>query len=817
MTRNACSNDTRALFRPTLLSLAVSLALATPALAQDNNDNDNPNIDDEIIGLEEVVVTAQRREENLLTIPVTVDVFSAAEIEKTGALNLFEMQDFIPGFEVGESATQSSIAIRGVSSSNISTGGDPSVATFYDEVYLPRGATSMAFSDMARVEVLKGPQGTLYGRNAAAGVVNMVPNAPSADTDAFVRLRMGNFDLFRVEAMGNVALADNFFLRANILTNNRDGFAENVVDYGRDPGAQDNLVARIAGLWTISDTVRLQLSYDYDEVDNAPRGAFGVSEWAECPDDPFCGRVRNDVLEPSETRDMSATTGKLYWDISDSFTSKLIVSYRDYTLTNRQDEDGTAEYDRYLDTDNLEDSDILYNELQFNWSGDNVNLVFGGVYSKETTHQVIPVNTNTDSAMRAVTSGLAAETGFPLTHIWDPNQMAGLMSALLQQPISPEMIVGTGDFFYDQLDMFLPGTPIVGPSFAGQSWSEIYYNDGDFKNYGLYADVDWQFADHWSVLAGLRYSKDEKTFSWRNPPNTFNAVRPGTADIVFLPVPGYEQARTGTLVANDSWDDVTGRLVLNYSISDNSTTFLSYSTGYKSGGYDSLNVMTSDNPLDPEQSENIEWGIKGDFFSNRLRAQLAVFNLEIDGRQRSVESKPPGQPQAIPVVINGDQEFTGVELTLDWVITDEVQAGFVTTWRDQEATWEPFYNAEGDLVTEAFSDTAATNYGVWADSYFPLGVGALAIRGEYFFYENNDELDPTIIVRDIPGFGDDRKLLNGRIAWVNDHWTVAVWGKNLLDNEVTSNISDISSASFGTPFVNIDPPRTYGIEVGYQF
>lgn len=799
---------------PLRLAIASALLAAGPALAQDAADDTTA----EIVGLEEIVVTAQRREQNALEIPVTVDVFSAAEIEKTGALNLFEIQDFIPGFEVGESATQSSISIRGVSSSNISTGGDPSVATFYDEVYLPRGATSMAFSDMARVEVLKGPQGTLYGRNAAAGVVNMVPNAPAPETEGFVRVRAGNFDLFRIEAMGNVALADNFFLRTNVLSNNRGGFADNVIEGGRDPGEQENLVARVAGLWTMSDALRLQLAWEQDTVDNAPRGAWGLSQWSECPDDPFCGRVRNDVIEPEESRDMSSVTGKLYWDISDRLSSKLIVSYREFELINRQDEDGTAEFDRYLDTDNIEDSDIQYNELQFNWSGDKVNVVFGGVYSKENTFQVIPVNTNADSAMRAVTSGIAAQTGFPLDHIWNPYEMSALMSALTQQPISPEMIMATGDFFYDQLDLFLPGTPVVGPSFAGQSWSEIYYNEGDFENYGLYGDVDWQLNDRWSLLFGLRWSKDEKTFSWRNPPNTLNAIRPGTDDIVFLPIPGYEQARTGTLVASDSWDDVTGRAVVNYQIHDNALTYLSYSTGYKSGGYDSLDVTTSDNPLRPEESENIEWGLKGDFFGQRLRTQLSVFKLEIEGRQRSVETKPPGQPQAIPTVINGDQEFTGVEVTLNWLVTDVFQLGFVTTWRDQEATWDPFYNAIGELVTETSSSTTDTDYSLWADWAVPLSRGALAIRGEYFFYENNDELDPTLVGgRDIPGFGDDRRMLNARIAWVDDRWTIGLWGKNLLDNEVTSGVSDISTASFGTPFVSIDPPRTYGIEVGYQF
>ena len=149
------NSENRRVLRQRALSLAIVMGLSAPVLAQEAGETEDSN---QFIGLEEVVVTAQRREQNALDIPVTVDVFSAQDIEKTGALTLADVQDFIPGFEVGGGVTQSSIRIRGVSSPNISTGGDPSVATFYDEVYLPRGATSVALSDLARIEVLKGPQ-----------------------------------------------------------------------------------------------------------------------------------------------------------------------------------------------------------------------------------------------------------------------------------------------------------------------------------------------------------------------------------------------------------------------------------------------------------------------------------------------------------------------------------------------------------------------------------------------------------------------------------------------------------------------------------
>lgn len=826
-------------FEAVCLAVAAAI-LPTFALAQD-------------AVLEEITVTAQKREQSTLDVPITVDVFTADQIEKTGALNLIEMQDFIPGFEIGSNPTQASITIRGVSSANISTGGDPSVATFYDDIYVPRAATTVSFTDMQRVEVLKGPQGTLYGRNAAAGVVNMVPNRPNAETEGFVRMRAGNFDLLRLEAMGNVALSENFFLRANVLTNTRDGYLTNLAPGERDPGEQDNIAARISALWEISDVTDLQISYDYDKVDNSARAAVGLSPWSACPSDPRCDNVLNDVINGKETRDMWAANVKLNHEFNDQWSAKFVTGYRTFETINKQDEDGTAEFDRYLDTDNIEDSDINYSELQFNFNTERVNVVFGANYSKESTHQEIPVNSNVDSVMRAVTSeirrdivnGVNDDLGLegddrlpeeqvlaligqqiglpfplPMEHIWDPLSMSFFMNTQ-GLPLTPGDIIASGDTYYDVVQgMGFPG-PFVGPSHAGQPWSEYYFNDGDFTNWGLYGDVDFQVNDRWNLLFGLRYSNDEKSFSWRNPANSFTAVRPGTPDLVFQPHPLYPDARNGTLTAVHDWDKVTGRAVARYQVTDNAQVFASYSTGYKSGGYDSLDVSTSDNPLRPEESENIEIGLKGDFADNRLRVQLSVFDMTIDGRQRTVDSRPPGQLSPIPTINVGDQEFKGVEAVVDWLVVDNLQFGFMTTWRDAEATWDEYYDANGELAGgPQAKNSTNTDYTVTMDWQPDLGPGDLEFRLEYIFNENTGAFDSTSVVDpdDYPGYYEDRKELNARIAWTSesDKYMAALWGKNLLDQKLLGGISDISIL-FRTPFTSVSAPMTYGVEFGVRF
>ncbi len=810
------------------------------------------------IVLDEITVTAQKREQSTIEVPITVDVFGATDIEQTGALNLQDMQDFIPGFEVGENPTQATITVRGVSSANISTGGDPSVATFYDEVYVPRAATSITFSDLQRVEVLKGPQGTLYGRNAAAGVVNLVPNRPGADSEGFVRARVGNFDLFRIEAMGNTALSENFFVRANILSNTRGGYVTNLVPGGRDAGEQENIAARLSALWTISDATDLQVSYDYDKVDNAPRAAIGLSAFAACPLDPRCGVMLNDVVAGKETRDMWAANAKLNHDFNDAWSAKFIAGYRKFDTINKQDEDGTAEIDRYLDTDNIENSDISYTELQFNFSSDRVNVVFGANYSREDVHQEIPVNTNVDSAMRAVTTeiraGVVAEVnaalgitdpddpnwlpepqalaalgqllGLPFTpdmqHIWDPVTMS-IFLGTQGLNVTPQEVVASGDLYYDALQvMGFPG-PFVGPGFAGSAWSEIYFNDGDFRNWGIYGDVDFAVNDRLNLLFGLRYSNDEKSFSWRNPANTFetSGARTGipTPDLVFLPIPGYTEARTGTLTASHDWDKVTGRAVARYQIAENAQVFASYSTGYKSGGYDSLDVSTSEFPLRPEESTNIEVGLKGVFFDNRLRAQVALFDMEIDGRQRTVDAFPPGGgTNPIPTIITGNEDFQGIEVVLDWYPVESFRVGLITTVRDARAVWEAFDGPGDDNGGAGPKSTTDTDYTITLGWTPEIGRGSLDTRLDYIFNEDTSQLDPNFVPVVIPGFYEDRQELNARIAWTNDSdtWTVALWGRNLLDQKLLGGVRDIS-APFGTPFTSVAAPLTWGAEFAYRF
>ncbi|NKI18541.1 TonB-dependent receptor [Spongiibacter sp. KMU-166] len=745
--------------------IGVSCLLPSLALAANN------------LALEEVLVTAQKREQSAMTVPVTVDTFTTQDLENTGALTMSDIQAYIPGLKVGNSVqddsnvTQSSFVIRGIKSSNISTGGDPSVATFLDGVYLPRAAITVPFSDIERVEVLKGPQGTLFGRNAAAGVVNFISNAPSLEEAyGFGFVKGGNYELLRGELMGNLPLNSAMALRVNMLHNQRAAVTENEGPAKPDPGEQDNQFARVAFLWEVNDRLRTLWTADIDRVDNGPEVRIGISEEHSNYPDPSDRKLNTDAINAGESRDMEGLTGKLWYDFGDSGMLSLIASYRQFDTYNLQDEDGTAVEDVYVDTNNEEDSNISYFELQYNVASEWADIVVGVNYSTEDTFQ----RTSLTFSYGAVAELASSMASLP----------PGVINALL------------------------------GSQLAGNYVTETMTNTGDFQSYGVYTDMDFSLTEKLNVIVGLRYSRDDKAFTWFAPLTDF-PLSQAQGENFFFNSDGLESA-------SESWGKVTGRGVLNYQLGERAMVFASYSTGYKSGGYDSLNPGSGEAPLEPEVVQNYELGVKGDFLESRIRTQAALFHMTIDDRQEAIESRQPGSSAAVPTVINTDEELQGIELTFDWLITESVRAGIVYTYREQDSSREAHFDAQGEFVeADNRSESTPQEYTLSLDWSPETRFGLLLFHVDYIFEENTDPENEDHIdeFNRVNGYGTDTELLNARIALTlpSGDYEFALWGKNLLDNGRTSQPGGLTGDVLGTYHVGITPPPTYGLDLKVFF
>ncbi len=262
-------------------SLGVLLSCCSSfVLAQDDTKKSNG------LSLEEIIVTAQKREQSAQDVPIALSAFSGSFLETIAADNLTDLSAYTPGLEIS-GVTQPRFQIRGVQTSDFGVGTDPAVGLFVDGVYAARsGAGIVFFSDIERVEVVKGPQGTLFGRNTAAGAISIITNKPNVkEFEGRVQLRYGRFDKKQFDGMINIPFTDTFASRANLLVNKQDGFETDGIT-GVDYGREDNVTGRVQLRWEPSDKTAVNFSYEFDHTEqdeNPPIVSVANGEFTAAP------------------------------------------------------------------------------------------------------------------------------------------------------------------------------------------------------------------------------------------------------------------------------------------------------------------------------------------------------------------------------------------------------------------------------------------------------------------------------------------------------------------------------------------------------
>jgi iron complex outermembrane receptor protein len=227
--------------------------------------------------IEEIIVTAQLRSQSLQDVPIAMQVVDRQLIEDVAAEDMGDLNGFVPGLVVsGDSPTQPRYQIRGIQTGDFGVGTDPAVGVYVDGIYAARSGASMtAFNDIERIEVLKGPQGTLFGRNSAAGAISIVTAQPSHEFDSLLRVRVGEFGKQYFEGMINTPIGEHFAVRANGVFNKSDGWMQDAAT-GADLNPEENWAGRVAMRWDLSDATSATLSFDHDNLDQLARPAIGL-------------------------------------------------------------------------------------------------------------------------------------------------------------------------------------------------------------------------------------------------------------------------------------------------------------------------------------------------------------------------------------------------------------------------------------------------------------------------------------------------------------------------------------------------------------
>lgn len=732
---------------------ATPFAIAVPASAQDA-----PAANEE-----EIIVTARRTEESLQDVPAAVSAFNGAALERLGATEATGLQGAVPNLNVVQgrgSSNATNVYIRGVGQPDALQTFDPAVGFYVDGVYYSRiRGTQMELFDLDRVEVLRGPQGTLYGKNTIGGAISLVTRRPGAggEPHALASLTVGDYDQREMRVTASSPITDNFALGGAFFAATRDGYVTNP-NTGEEYNDRNAWGARVAAAFDPTSNFSIDFAVDYTEEDNALTmgqptntltnvlGTVLYPVPADAPEFNF-EAVATPGLPNSSTMNHGGASLRMAWDLGNNWTIKSITGARELEYADYVDIDATAL--ELGDVFVAVDQDQFSQELQAIYEGDRLTVVSGLYY----------LNENIDSHQEAYADAFVI--GF-----------AGLTS--FTRTIDDEL----------------------------ETTSQAAYINGSFD-----------LTDRLSVSAGLRYTEEEKQYFRTTSTFYSNAAFNGTF----------------AFDAEDTWDDTSGTISLDYRASDNVLLYGRIAQGFKSGGFNGrANDPGSDQPYDPETVVSYEVGAKTDWMDGRLRANLAVFHNDYEDFQARVSRlvTSPSQPVEGPdfAVLNaGAMQISGAELELTYLATDALRLDAQIGYLDAE--YEEFFEeriiatvptiVDRSFQEPAFSPDWTARFG--ANYEFDLADnGSLTLNGSARYrsemalaVDNSDVFTGTIF----PGmWQDDYWLYDASLTWrdPNEQFSVGVVGRNLSDEVYRTDAQEFSSVG-GIRTAYYGAPRTYSL------
>lgn len=752
--------------------------------------------------IEEVIVTSRRRDESQQDVPLSVTAFGTEAIERLQPTTLRDFDGLAPNVYIGMNTAgpgASALYIRGVGYGDIEKTQSPQVGVIVDGIQIGSSTGQLIdVFDVESIEVNRGPQGVLFGKNTIGG--NIVVNRARPDFEKFglkFSAEGGNYDSLNVKGRVNIPLSDTLALKVGAISRQRDGFYDNVT-LDRTAGDIKLQSQTVALRWKPSESFDGTLTYDRLR----DRSQIPAQDPRFDGDNRFVNRA--DKTEPVKY-DFDQFGLRFDWDLSDRVTLHNITGWHDSRDLVNQDFDGgsiggTASPFAQLHTLRDQDYEVLTEELRLSFAVNDRLDLMAGIYYFESD---LAFRQDTNNVLQ-VPLGLPA--GVPCSAIgFRDNPQVG--NALCQFPNARSTQI------------------------ASEEVESISY----------FGSINWRPTDTLEIALGARYIDEDKSGT-----NSYLDFSDGTFDIggpeqEFSFVTGTPTGASVPYSVSDSWDDTIITASANWAFSDSSRLYASYSEGFRSGGFSIRNAGSVDTAaFQPETGEQIEIGIKNDLFDNRLRANLALFRLERDGGQfSSIIPLPPGSIPGTTTIINngGASTVEGVEVELSWSINDYftliANGGIIDV--DNESFSLPCEIIDGCVtVTPGVFDPDGTprsfvesddsrqpeyNYSAILAYFRELGPGYLSASAQY------KKVGNFLLVN--TGGGADQRLEEGGYDDVSltisyerlfdDGKTMkfTLWGKNLTDEEWKEQALFLGGPNTG--FQGWGAPRTYAMEIEYSY
>lgn len=756
--------------------------------------------------LEEVVVTARKRSESLQDVPMAVSAFSSTQLQDAQVDNITDLERMTPNITLTDTggliAGAVSVFMRGI-------GNDPGfaqgVGIYVDDVYLNRTSGALLeVYDVERIEILKGPQGNLYGRNTIGGAIKYVSREPTDQLSGGVEVKTGRFNL--MQAKGNVSgpiVADTLYGNFGALVKTRDGIQTNAFD-GDEYWGADMQAYRGSLVWQANDRLRIKLAGDYSSDQSEPRvptriavdeGMLTGIDFVTTGANQFLGEgmgvvsTPNDLSLPRDEDTVNTEYGEGFdefevvtstvaltvdWEVSDNWTLKSVTAQRDLENTQPFDFDGSDQV--FIRSLLPREATDFSQEFQLNYSGDRVEAVMG--------------------------------------------------------------------LYYLEAEQDRQNHTFQGPRLrAVQVHEKLTYEDHQaLESASVYGSVDWDFADDWQLSLGGRYTEDKKDEYQRAtvnqglyalaglrgfPPNAVVAVAPGMeAAAEQSPMFAYWASENTEYLeleyaentdASDTWSEFTPSAKLSWFAGTDLMFYAGFSSGFKSGGFQrNSGVATS---FEPEIVDNYNLGMKSTWLDGALRLNAEAFLNEYTDKQLSTFTLDPVTGDLYEEVGNvGEMETSGMELELSWMPPVEgLVVGLNTGYLDTDMQ---SYESGGEDIAGSTGIGFAPRWTVQGRVSYDFAVGDMGrvMLGTDVSYRSESYTNTPVDLTDPYAREQvqrEHAIWNAIASFTSSdmRWRVALEGRNLEDTRVLTNSYVVG------PFVTgaYNMPRTWSLSLGYEF
>ncbi|WP_187276441.1 TonB-dependent receptor [Parahaliea maris] len=796
--------------------------------------------------LEEIIVTAEKRATTIQDTPIAVTAFSGTELDRALISKSLDMQFNVPNMLMSkDNFTTAAISIRGIGNQAIGAAADSGAGTHFNGVYLNNGRIfETEFFDAERVEVLRGPQGTLYGRNTTAGVINLITRKPEDELGGNINLEVGNYDHVKVKGALNLPLGDSFSQRFSLFSLQRDGFVDNTFS-GGDIDGRDMVALRSSTRWS-GESTEVNLVVNYMEEDSTRmRGSN-----QRCLRDPdgIIGCLPSGLAN-QRTHSNATVTGFLVNNLVASVTG---LDFPDDDFVNSVVNDDPRK--QHLDFKPRYEVDDWMASFEVEHDFENFTLTWltGYHHSDLNARNDYDFTVASEPWPVSVTVDRGPDGPIPVDRAYSSDR-----STTTPEQVSQEIRLASdfegdwnflvGGFWLDYQSevhyyVYSAALELFGATFGVPEQQRLFDNDTlsyELETWAAFGELYWQATDKLRLTLGLRYTEEEKR------------ARQRTVYLGFLDNPMAEDGGYNDFAG--TWEEPTGKFNATWDINNDIMAYATLSRSYKSGGFNPISadsVLLEQNPglayFDPEYINAFEVGIKSRLLENTLQANLTYFYYDYEGLQISKITQQTSLNE------NFDAAIQGFEGELAWLPTTNWRITANIAWLDTEmdggtsldpadinqmGTTDFIANAvnsnlyfgpgcpEGQLTCAGIEANLDGNQLPNAPEFsvnlgvqytWPLDNGMELVAGTNYYWQ--DEFYTRV-------FNTPNDTVDAWDVWnatltlysAERSWFAEAWGRNLNDDDhVTGQYVGDQNVGLATNQFLLEP-RTYGITLGYNF